>query len=454
MRTLKRTVCFLVVSATLLVKVAVCPVSGQTADTIVPHSEDERWWVSGQANLIFQWHGAFQSPYQGEHSFRSGPDHSFSRVLTLFTGYRLRRGTELQFDVESASGRGVGDAFGLAGYTDLDVVRNPSLGTAPYVARAMLHQTIALGREIEKVDRGPFSLAAERPIRRIEVRVGKFGMVDWFDVNQVGGDSHLQFLNWTVDNSGAYDYAADTRGYTYGVKVEYHDAGWAVRFAEGLMPKVANGIVLDFDVARARAENVELELNRGVLPRLPGTIRVLAYVNHADMGSYREAIDAFKNGVAAAPSIESTRRQGRIKYGFGLNLEQRVSRESRVFARGSWSEGHQESFAYTEVDRALATGGDLTGDRWRRPADKIGLTVSVNGLSSDHSEYLALGGLGFLLGDGRLTYGTERIVEAYYTAHVWRGVFASFDVQRIVNPGYNRDRGPVLVPALRAHFEF
>jgi len=195
-----------------LLKAGVCRVSAQTIDTVLPRFDDERWWVSGQVNLIFQWHAAFPSSYQGENSFRSESEHALSRVLTLYTGVRLRPGTEFLFDVESAAGRGIGDAFGLAGYTDLDVVRNPSLGSAPYMARALLHQTIALGSETEKAERGPFSLASRRPIRRIEIRVGKFGTVDWFDINGVGNDSHLQFLNWTVDNNGAYDYAADTRG--------------------------------------------------------------------------------------------------------------------------------------------------------------------------------------------------------------------------------------------------
>jgi len=451
---MRRIACSLVLLTVTLLASGVSPVSAQTTDAVLPRFDDERWWVSGQANLIFQWHPAFPSPYQGENSLRPESEHALSRVLTLYTGVRLRPGTEFLFDVESAAGRGIGDAFGLAGYTDLDVVRNPSLGGAPYMARAFLHQTIALGPETEKTERGPFSLASRRPVRRIDIRVGKFGTVDWFDINAVGNDSHLQFLNWTVDNNGAYDYAADTRGYTYGIEVEYQDAGWALRFEEGLMPKVPNGIVLDFNLARARAENIELELKRGIVPGRPGAIRILGYANHANMGSYRAAINAFRRGDVAVPSIESTRQQGRQKYGVGLSLEQTVAAGLRLFGRAGWNEGHHESFAYTEVDRAAAVGGDLIGDRWGRPADKVGVVLSVNGLSPDHRDYLALGGLGFLLGDGRLNYGTERIVEGYYTAHVWRGVFASFDVQRVVNPGYNRDRGPVLAPALRAHIEF
>src|SRR5437763_8207594 len=188
------------------------------AATVLPHAADTAWWLSGQVNVILQWHGPFPSPYMGENSLRPQAEHAVSRLLTLFTGVALRRGTEVLFDVESAGGAGISDALGLAGFTNLDVVRNPTLGGTPYIARAMLHQVIAIGDATRPNDPGPFSLAARLPVRRIEIRVGKWGMADWFDVNAVGSDSHLQFMNWTTDNNGAYDYAADTRGYTLGVE--------------------------------------------------------------------------------------------------------------------------------------------------------------------------------------------------------------------------------------------
>jgi high affinity Mn2+ porin len=257
-----------------------------------------------------------------------------------------------------------------------------------------------------------------------------------------------------VDNSGAYDYAADTRGYTWGAIVEYHDRDWALRFGEMLMPKIANGIVLDWDVARARAENVELELHPALLPKRAATVRLLSYVNHANMGDYCESVQRFESGIDPVPTIENTRQQGRIKYGFGLNVEQPVTLRLRVFGRAGWNEGHHESFAYTEVDNTVALGADYPGQSWRRPLDKVGGAFVTNGISTDHQAYLRLGGHGFLLGDGTLTYGREQIAESYYTAHLWRGVFASVDVQHVVHPGYNRDRGPVTVFGGRLHVDF
>jgi len=261
-------------------------------------------------------------------------------------------------------------------------------------------------------------------------------------------------MNWTDDNNGAYDYAANTRGYTWGALVEYDDRWWSARYAEALMPKVANGEHLDADFTRAHAENVELEFRRQFLPHRDGRLRLLSYVNHADMGSYRESIDQFLAGRTPVPEIIATRRQGRIKYGFGVNVEQALGHGLRSFARWGWNNGRTESFAYTEVDQTLSMGGDLRGDAWHRRLDKMGAAFILNAISGDHREYLRLDGSGFLLGDGGLTYGRERIFEGYYTFHVWRGVFTSVDLQHVNDPGYNRDRGPVLVPSLRLHVDF
>lgn len=428
--------------------------SAQETGTLLPHPADTRWWLSGQANFIFQWHGAFTSPYQGQNSLRPDHEDALSRLLTLYTGLRIAPRTEVLFDVESAGGRGISDALGLAGFTNLDVVRNPTLGSTPYVGRLFVHHTIALSTETVAVDRGPLSLASEVPARRIDIRAGKFGTADWFDLNGPGSDSHLQFTNWTADNNGAYDYAADTRGYSVGIEAEYQAPTWAIRFAEMLMPTVANGIDYDWNIAEARAENLEFEVRRGLMAGRPGTVRALAYLNHANMGSYAEAIDAWRTGIDPRPTIENHRQPGRTKPGVGVNLEQTVADGIRVFGRWGWNEGHHESFAYTEANRAVELGADVRGDRWRRGNDKAGAALMVNALSSDHREYLADGGLGFLLGDGRLTYGTERIVETYYTARLHAGIFASAALQWIVNPGYNEDRGPVLVPGLRLHLEF
>ena len=418
--------------------------------TMFPHPDESRWWLSGQVNLISQTHGRFASPYQGDNSLRPGREQALSRLWTVYTGVKLPGGTELLFDIESAGGRGLGDALGVAGFTNLDVVRNPSLGSAPYIARAMVHTTIPLGRDVADAMPNAFALAARVPARRIEIRAGKLGMADFFDVNAVGSDSHLQFTNWTVDNNGAYDYAADTRGYTYAAIVEYDSPQWSLRFGEALMPTVANGIDMDWHISRSRSENLELELR----PIGGLSVRLLGYVNHANMGSYEQAIDAFRSGRDPLPDVVAHRAQGRVKTGVGLNAEYAFPASVRVFARTGWNEGHNESFAYTEVNDSVQAGGDLRGELWNRSRDRVGVAVVSNGLSQPHREYLALGGQGFLLGDGALNYGRENIVETYYTAHLWRGLSASGGLQYIDHPGYNGDRGPVVVEMLRMHIDF
>jgi high affinity Mn2+ porin len=422
--------------------------------TLFPHSETSRYWISGQANIILQWHGSFPAAYSGKNSFRPVPENATSKVYTLYLGYELTHSTEVYLDMESAGGRGLSNALGLAGFTNLDVVRNPSLGDVPYVARIMIRQIIPLSDERITAERTPLALATSLPARRLEVRLGKFTMPDFLDVNSYGDDSHLQFLNWTVDNNGAYDYAANTRGYTDGLILEYDDHWWTIRFAETLMPKVANGIHLDADIARARAENLELEARGNLLWNRPGVVRFLSYLNHADMGNYEEAIRDYLKDPVAPPDIIATRRQGRHKYGFGLNFEQDITAHLSAFGRLGWSDGRNESFAYTEVDRTIELGAFAKGAWWRRRNDRAGVAFVANSIVAAHQQYLALGGLGFLLGDGGLSYGPEKIVEAFYTTHLWRGFFASFDVQHINNPGYNKVRGPVLVPGVRFHVDF
>jgi hypothetical protein len=426
--------------------------------TVFRHSESGRYWISGQANIIFQWHPSFRAQYSGPNSLTPWAQSATTHILTLYTGYELSHTTEVFADVEYATGGGIGTAVGLAGVTDLDSVRTVQgipLATTPYLARLMLRQIIPLTNERVEADRDQLDLARSLPARRIEFRIGKFDLADFFDTNTYGSDSHLQFLNWTADNDGAWDYAANTRGYTDGVLLEYDDHWFTARFAEALMPKVANGINLDADIARARAENLELDAQGRLVAHRVGTVRLLSYLNHGNMGNYRGAIDEYLAGPRISPpDIIDTRRQGRHKYGFGLNFEQEITSHAGIFGRLGWSDGRNESFAYTEVDRTLELGGFAKGSWWHRRNDRAGVAFVENGIVAAHQQYLALGGLGFLLGDGGLTYGPEKIFEGFYTAHVWRGLFGSFDLQHINNPGYNQARGPVMVPGIRLHVDF
>jgi high affinity Mn2+ porin len=446
--------------------------------TFLDHDPDLDYWFGIEANSIAQFNPAFSAAYSGANSFgpkvgRGGAGGAaISGLLTVFTGHRVTRMTELILDGEMAVGGGLSNALGIAGFTNLDVVRNPTLPHDPYVARFEIHQIIPLSDVWEvNTDRGPISSFAYVPRHRLEIRVGKMSTADLFDINPAGSDSHMQFMNWTVDNNGAYDYAADTRGYTYGLVVEYQGPFVEARYGLMLMPTVANGEDLDWHISESRGEQLELELKYSSWPDWAGTTRLLGYLNHAAMGSYADAISS-SEATGLAPDITASRQNGRTKPGFGINEYQELGPLFRAFGRIGWNNGKNESFAYTEVDNTFQIGGDVRGIPWRRPDDRAGLVFVSNGISSVHAEYLRRGGIGFLLGDGPgckysvmppacpaapgsyLSYARETIVEQYYNFHIWRGAFAAEDVQFVANPGYNSARGPVWVLSLRGHLEF
>jgi hypothetical protein len=439
---------------------AATPEAPTPALTMAPHPEHAFYWLTGQANIVYQGRLPFHSPYEGTNSFQGGAEYKTSLVGTLYGGVRLdhstRYNTDLILDIESTGGRGLSQALGLAGFTNLDVVRNPTLSTKPYLARYEIHQTIGLTGETVAQDRNVFSFASGVPVRRIELRVGKLTLPDFFDANVVGTDSHLQFLNWTIDNNGAWDYAADTRGYTVGGMAEYDDRNWSLRYGLFAMPTVANGIDMDWAFSRAHGQNGEFELRHSFVPNRKGTQRVLFYANRAHMGDYRQAVEAYLSGAdkTSAPDITRHEHFSALKYGFGLNADQEVTENLRVAGRFGWNDGRTESYAYTEVEQTVEFSGDYAATRWHRPNDKIGLAMVSNAIKRDHQSYLKNGGLGFLLGDGNLRYGRETTVESYYNLHAWRGLFYAIDVQHIANPGYNRDRGPAWVGTVRAHIDF
>ena len=301
------------------------------------------------------------------------------------------------------------------------------------------------------------------PVRRFEIRVGKMSLPDIFDVNSVGTDSHLQFTNWTIVNNGAWDYAADTRGYTVAGMLEYDDRFWSARYAIAAMPTLPTASILTGIQQRQWAE-LGVRIATGLLAALVkakpdgtkrvGAVRVLSYVNHAHMGDYRASVQEFLAGKVATPDITQTEHFGAVKYGFGLNTEQEVTDSLRLFARFGWNDDRNESFAYTEVAQTVSFGGDYSGHDWHRSNDKVGVALVSNAIKRDHQNYLHYGGLGFLLGDGGLTYGRENIVEWYYNAHVWRGIYGAVGGSFIDDPGYNRDRGPLYVPSVRMHVDF
>ena len=369
------------------------------------HDKMGPFWLGAEANSIFQTNPSFASKYNGRNSFGVQPrpqpqvpsaasEEPNSGFATIFLGYRPTETTELILDPEIAVGGGLSTALGIAGFTNLDVVRNPTLSHLPYIGRLEIHQLIPLSDDWEpNEDRGPISSFSSVPRHRLELRAGKMSTADVFDINPVASDSHMQFMNWTVDNTGAYDYAADTRGYTYGAVVEYQGPYLEARFGLMLMPKVANGLDLDWNLSKNRAENVELEIKYSRRPDWHGTLRLLGYVNHAAMGSYADAI-AMSEASGLTPDITASRENGRRKVGFGINEFQELGPLFRAFVRIGWNDGKNESFAYTEVDNTFAIGGDVRGTRWRRPDDKLGVAFVSNGISSLHADYLRRGGAG------------------------------------------------------------
>jgi high affinity Mn2+ porin len=421
--------------------------------TMFPHRAEGRFWISGQLNVIFQANAPFHAEYSGPHSFQSKHNQATGEVATLYTGVQLAHWTEVLGDAELTNGLGLSGVLGIAGFPNLDAVRDPALTPAPYMARLMFHQVLALSHLHNEAARGPLSTFAELPDRRIEIRFGKLAVTDSFDTNSVGGDSHLQFLNWAIDQNGAYDFTADARGYTWGLLGEYQSPRWGLRSLLALMEGPQNGGPLIWNLRRANTSDTEFELHRGPFGKA-GITRLLGWVNHGNMGVYQYAIDQYLAGVTPVPDISHHPQQVTAKYGFGVNFEQALSPTVTAYGRFGWNNGETETWSFTEVDQAVSGGVTILGYAWKRRGDRAGIAGASNAISSVHARYLALGGLGSVLGDGTLDYGRENLIEAFYTARVWRGVFLAPDLQFIVHPGYNQARGPVFVPAARMHVEF
>jgi high affinity Mn2+ porin len=355
--------------------------------------------------------------------------------------------------IDEADGRGLSDELGIAGYVNADVI-DPDLTGKVFLSRFFYHHTIPLTAERINEDPNPFYLQSSIPRERVEVIFGKLSLLDYFDVNEVGSDSHLQFTNLAIGNAGTYENASDGHGDTIAAMVNYEGPTFGLRFAEALLPNVNTGTDLDYDIRHTRAENLEFDYAAYLLPGYMTHLRALTFISHADLGNYREADDAYLTGRDETPDIALHRHQGTVKPGFGINLEQDLPHNFRAYFRAGWNKGIYESFVFSEMNNTISFGGDLSGEAWHRKFDRIGSAVVNSGLEHYHSEYLALGGIGFMLGDGKLSYGRETVSETYYTAHMFGGLYLAAQLSFVNNPGFNRARGPVIIPGLRAHFDF
>ncbi len=414
------------------------------------HAPDSDWSLHGQATTISQRVFGFRSPYEGLNSLSPSEPFRSTVTATVFLGYKPFYGTELYVNPEMSGGKGLSGTTGAGGFPNGEATRVGNAEISPYIARLFLRQTFDLDRATEKVtvESDKNQIAGSRSTSALRFTVGKLSTGDLFDNNSFSHDARTQFMNWSLMANGAWDYPADTRGYTWGGAVEWLNKGWALRAGAFAMPKEANGSHFDHKLGQASGSAVEFERSFR-LGEHPGVARFEVFLNFAHMGTYKDSISLNQS----APDIEATRRYT-SKYGFAVNAEQEICHDLGAFVRAGWNDGKTETWAFTEIDETFSAGLSLKGGRWERPNDVLGLAGVINGLSPDHRDYLAHGGYGFIVGDGQLSYGTEKIIETYYSCRVISGVFVTADYQFIHNPGYNRDRGPASLATIRVHGEF
>jgi high affinity Mn2+ porin len=424
--------------------------SCQTTDTVV---KDQRWNLHFQSTVIWQLHPAFHASYSGQNSLSSGFESPLSVTSTLFLGVRLWHNASVCFNPELSGGGGFSQTTGIAGFPNGEVYRVSDPQPHVYVARLYLKQVfpVSNGRSWQEDEAN--QPGGKSPSEYFALYAGKFSIMDFFDDNRFSHDPRMQFFNWALMGNGAWDYPANTRGYTYGLTLECVMKKWALRIGSVMVPKSANGSVMDPDVLRSNSEALEFEYHCDLGHR-PGTLRFITYLTQARMGNYRQAME-WGTAHDTTPFVDSTRALGRIKYGFGLNLEQDIADHIGIFLRAGWNDGRNETWVFTEIDRTLSLGLHLNGHLWKRSDDQIGVATIFNGLSTDHKHYLESGGYGFIIGDGKLKYGPECIAEIYYSLKIMQyPLWLTADYQFILNPAYNCDRGPVHAPGIRLHVEF
>jgi hypothetical protein len=422
------------------------------AATAEPWGAADRLFAGFQSTYIWQKKPAFHAPYTGDNSLLPGAETGYTLSATLFLGARPWRGTEVFINPEIIQALDISDLHGLGGMSNSENQKGGKATPKLYLARAFVRQTISFGGEALAVDAGQNQFATTVRSRRLVITAGNMSLIDVFDINPYAHDGRTQFTNWALLAHGAFDFAADTRGYTWGVAAEYYHDAWAFRFGRYLVPKESNGIALDFNLFAHYGDNLEVEHShhyRG----LAGKVRALVFRNFERMGAFADAVHAADAAGVVFPDVGDVRRD-QAKYGLGLALEQAVHRDGGVFLRGSWNDGRTETYSFAEIERSLAIGGAMRGPLWYRPGDTAGIAWVANGLSKDHQDYLARGGLGFLIGDRQLpNYQPEQILEAYYSFAAFRGLWFTADFQHVTNPAYNADRGPVNFIGIRLHLE-
>jgi high affinity Mn2+ porin len=408
-----------------------------------------KWWNFHVANTeIVQWQPAFPARYSGPNSLASHAESDETVDFDVFVGLRLWTGAELHVDGLAWQGFGLSHTLGIEAFPSAMAYKvGAPLADATF-ARVFIRQIINLGGEQQDVPDDALDLGGAQDISHLALTVGEISLLDIFDKNAYAGDPTSQFLNWAFVGNEAWDYPANSLGFITGFAGELYQPRWALRYGMFQEPREANGLAEDPAYFRAWGMVTELERRLNIRNH-PGAIRLLAYLNRAHMGNYQEAID----DPARPPDINATQTY-RYKYGFGLNLEQELMKDVGFFSRLGWSDGKSQAWAYSDVDQSASMGVSLNGDLWKRPNDTYGIAGVVSALSHVHQKYFEEGGLGILAGDGALSYGLEKAMETYYNVQVWKSLHLTADYQCVIDPAFNRARGPVSVLGGRIHWEF
>lgn len=416
---------------------------------------DSGWSYHLQFTGILQWHPSFHAPYAGQNSLSAPAERAYSVTTTAYLGRKLWHGAAIYFNPEMAGGKGVGSTLGIAGFPNGETFRIGNPEPTVYVARIFLRQHFDLDKaHYEYLSDDANQVREKVSTTRLTISAGKFSIGDFFDNSNVSHDPRSDYMNWALMNNGSYDYAANTRGYTYGIVAEFVRRDWTLRFGSALEPTFANGPDLDWHVTHTGSENLEFE-KRYALHGHKGVVRLLAFYNISKAPNYQHVVDDYKSGADTSLDVLYGKNYGGKKYGFGLNAEQDLCDHLHAFLRAGWNDGHTASWAFAEIDNTISGGLRLDGNSWHRPADNIGIGLLTNGLSQGHRNFLAAGGYGFMIGDGSLThYGRENIAELFYECKLLANLWATVDYQLVDHPAYNKDRGPVNLFAGRIHFEF
>ena len=436
----------------LWVLIALCSMPAACAEAASAETDDTaslQWWsLYAQFTNVTQFHPAFASPYQGPNSLDPGNSGRETIDVTIYAGARLWSGAAVYVNPEMDQGFGLSDTLGVAGFTSGEAYKVGDSDPYYRLPRLFLRQVFSLGGEQDPVPSGPNQVADRQAADNVTLTAGKFSAVDLFDTNRYAHDPRADFMNWAVIESGAYDYAADSWGYSYGAAAEWTRSWWTLRGGAFALSRVPNEKSLDRSFKQFELVT-EIE-ERHTLADHPGKLKLLAFNNRGRMGLYGNAID-LADQTGTVPGTATVRHMA-SRPGVALNLEQELAADLGVFARASWNDGSKEAFDFTEINRSLSAGASLAGNRWKRAQDTLGLAAAVNGLSSAARRYFAAGGTGILIGDGQLpNYRFEKIVETYYSAHLTGYLTVSADYQYVVNPAYNADRGPVSIFSLRLH---